>query len=173
MGKDITSLPEVYVVTGFSYDCDGTRVLAVCPTEQDAQNAVNHYKKHYDDVDYECFSQETYDPVPVFYGGIFTAEVRPYKDDTYILGQVRITQSQQPLDGDIANPKEFEYVSFTLTNKVDSTGHKSYELCGNFLSMEEIPIKSNINVGKAAREWLIEKVNEKGIIKLVIPYFDE
>lgn len=66
MGKDITSLPEVYIVTGFSYDCNGTRILAACPTEQDA---VNYYKKRYDDVEYECFSQETYDPVPVFYGG--------------------------------------------------------------------------------------------------------
>ena len=101
MGKDITSLPEVWIVTGFSYDCDGTRILAVCPTEQDAQNAVNYYKKHYNDVKYECFSQETYDPVPVFYGGVFSAEVRPYKDDTYILGQVRITQSENPLDREV------------------------------------------------------------------------
>lgn len=31
MGKDITSLPEVYIVTGFSYDCNGTRILAACP----------------------------------------------------------------------------------------------------------------------------------------------
>lgn len=175
MGKDITSLPEVWIVTGFSYDCDGTRILAVCPTEQDAQNAVNYYKKHYDDVEYECFSQETYDPVPVLYGGVFTAEVRPYgnDNDTYILGQVRITQSQQPIDEDVPNPKEFEYVSFTLITKTDNTGHKSCELCGNFLSAEEIPIKTSINVGKAAREWLIEKVNEKGVIKLVIPDFEE
>ena len=172
MGKDITSLPEVWIVTGFSYDCDGARILAVCPTEQDAQNAVNYYKKHYNDVEYECFSQETYDPVPVFYGGVFSAEVRPYKDDTYILGQVRITQSENPLDRKV-DPKEFENISFTLTNKINDTGHESYELCGNYISATEVPIKTDINVGKAAREWLINKINEKGIIKLVIPDFND
>ena len=172
MGKDITSLPEVYVVTGFSYDCDGTRVLAVCPTEEDAHNAVNYYKKHYDDVEYECFSQETYDPIPVCYTGVFTAEVRPYENDTYILGQVRITQSEQSLDN-VADPKVFEFTSFTLINRINDSGSESCELRGNFLSVEKIPIKTDINVGKAAREWLIEKVNEKGVIKLVIPNFDE
>ena len=171
MGKDITSLPEVWIVTGLSFDCEDRRILAVCPTEQDAQNAVNYYKKHYDDVEHECYPQETYDPVPIFYGGVFTAEVRPYGDDTYILGQVRITQSQQPLDEGV-DPKEFENVSFTLITKTDNTGHKSCELCGNFLSAEEVPIKTSINVGKAAREWLIEKVNEKGVIKLVTPDFN-
>lgn len=33
MEKNITSLPEVWVVTGFSYDCDSIKVLAVCPTD--------------------------------------------------------------------------------------------------------------------------------------------
>lgn len=173
MGKDITSLPEVWIVTGFSYDCNGSRVLAVCPTEKDAHNAVNYYRKHYNDVEYECFSQETYDPTPVCYSGVFTAEVRPYENDTYILGQVRITQSEQTLDNDIPDPKEFEFTSFTLINKISDTGSESCELRGNFLSMEKVPIKTDINVGKAAREWLIEKVNEKGVIKLVIPNFDE
>jgi hypothetical protein len=28
------------------------------------------------------------------------------------------------------------------------------------------------NLGKARREWLVNKINEKGIIKLVIPTFD-
>lgn len=172
MGKDITSLPEVWIVTGFSYDCDGTRILAVCSTEQDAQNAVNYYKKHYNDVKYECFSQETYDPTPVYYAGIFDAEVRPYENDTYILGQVRITQSEQPLDREV-DPKDFENISFTLTNKINDTGYESYELCGNFISAMKIPIKTDVNVGKAAREWLINKINEKGVIKLVIPDFDE
>lgn len=172
MEKDTTSLPEVWVVTGFSYDCNGSRVLAVCPTEEDAHNAVNYYRKHYDDVEYECFSQETYDPTPVCYSGVFTAEVRPYENDTYILGQVRITQSEQTLDNDIPDPKEFEFTSFTLISKISDTGSESYELRGNFLSMEKVPIKTDINVGKAAREWLIKKVNEKGVIKLVIPDFD-
>lgn len=172
MEKDTTSLPEVWVVTGFSYDCNGSRVLAVCPTEEDAHNAVNYYKRHYDDVEYECFSQETYDPSPVCYSGVFTAEVRPYEDDTYILGQVRITQSEQVLDNDIPDPKDFEFTTFTLINKISDTGEGSYELRGNFLSMEKVPVKTDINVGKAAREWLIKKVNEKGVIKLVIPDFD-
>lgn len=170
MEKNITSLPEVWVVTGFSYDCNSIKVLAVCPTEEDAHNAVTYYRKRYDDVEYEYFSQETYDPVPVFYGGVFTAEVRPYKDDTYILGQVRITQSENPLDREV-DSKEFENISFTLTNKIDDTGHESYELCGNYISAMEVPIKTDINVGKAEREWLINKINEKGIIKLVIPDF--
>lgn len=172
MGKDTTSLPEVWIVTGFSYDCDGSRVLAVCPTEEDAHNAVNYYRKHYNDVEYECFSQETYDPSPVCYSGVFTAEVRPYENDTYILGQVRITQSEQTLDNDILDPKEFEFTSFTLINKISDTGDESCELRGNFLSMEKVPVRTNTNVGKAAREWLIKKVNEKGVIKLVIPDFD-
>ena len=172
MGKDITSLPEVWVVTGFSYDCDGIKVLAVCPTKEDAHNAVNYYSKRYNDVEYECFSQETYDPVPVYYAGAFAAEARPYKNDTYILGQVRITQSEQSLDKEV-DPKEFENVTFTLITKTDSTGYKSCELSGNFISTMKIPIKTDVNVGRAAREWLIKKVNEKGVIKLVIPDFDK
>lgn len=172
MEKDITSLPEVYVVTGFNYDFDGKRVLAICHTEQDAHNVANYYKKHYDGVEYECFSQETYDPIPVCYTGVFTAEIRPYENGTYILGQVRITQFGQSLNN-VADPKTFESTSFTLINKINDNGSESCELRGNFLSIEKIPIKTDINVGKAAREWLIEKVNEKGIIKLVIPYFDE
>lgn len=172
MEKDITSLPEVYVVTGFNYDFDGKRVLAICHTEQDAHNVANYYKKHYDGVEYECFSQETYDPIPVCYTGVFTAEIRPYENGTYILGQVRITQFGQSLNN-VADPKTFESTSFTLINKINGNGSESCELRGNFLSIEKIPIKTDINVGKAAREWLIEKVNEKGIIKLVIPYFDE
>lgn len=172
MEKNITSLPEVWVVTGFSYDCDSIKVLAVCPTEEDAHNAVNCYSKHYDDVEYECFSQETYDPTPVYYAGTFAAEVRPYENDTYILGQVRITQSEQPLDKEV-DPKEFENVTFTLITKTDNTGYKSCGLSGNFISATEIPIKTDVNVGKAAREWLIKKINEKGIIKLIIPDFDE
>lgn len=67
MEKNITSLPEVWVVTGFSCDCDSIKVLAVCPTEEDAHNAVNYYSEHYSNVEYECFSQETYDPTPVYY----------------------------------------------------------------------------------------------------------
>ena len=51
--------------------------------------------------------------------------------------------------------------------------YESCELRGNFLSMEKVPIKTDINVGKAAKEWLIKKVNEKGVIKLVIPDFNE
>ena len=172
MGKDITSLPEVWVVTGFNYDCGGEQVLAVCPTEKDAHNAVNYYSEHYDDVEYRCFSQETYDPIPVCYTGIFTAEVRPYENDTYILGDVSITQSERSLDKEV-DPKEFENVSFTFITKTDNTGHKSYELCGNFISATEIPIRTTTNVGKAAKGWLIEKVNEKGVIKLVIPDFNE
>lgn len=79
MEKDTTSLPEVWVVTGFSYDCDGTRVLAVCPTEEDAHNAVTYYRKHYDDVEYECFSQETYDPAPVCYSGYSPQRFAPMR----------------------------------------------------------------------------------------------
>lgn len=104
--------------------------------------------------------------------GVSTAEVRPYENGTYILGQVGITQSEQTLDNDIPDPKEFEFTSFALVNKITDTGSESCELRGNFLSMEKIPIKTDINVGKAAREWLIKKVNEKGVIKLVIPDFD-
>lgn len=169
MGKDTTSLPEVWVVTG---SCDGTRVLAVCPTEQDAQNAVHYYDKHYDDVDYECYSQETYEPIPIYYGGTFSAEVRPYKDGTYILGQVRITQFERSIDKEV-DSKEFDDISFTLNSKIDNTGYESCELRGDFISAEKVPIRNSINVGNAAREWLIKKVNEKGIIKLIIPDFDE
>lgn len=88
------------------------------------------------------------------------------------MGQVRITQSEQPLDKEV-DPKEFENVTFTLITKTDNTGYKFCGLSGNFISTMKIPIKTDINVGKAAREWLIEKINEKGIIKLIIPDFDE
>ncbi len=172
MGKDITSLPEVWIVTGLNYDFGGQRVLAVCPTEQDAQNAIHYYKKKYNKVEYECFSQETYEPVPIYYEGVFVAEVRPYKDGTYILGQVRIIQSENSLDKDVG-PKELENISFTLTSKINDVGYESYELRGNYISAMKVPIKTDINVGKAAKEWLINKINEKDVIKLVIPDFDE
>lgn len=171
MGKDTTSLPEVWVITGIGYS-DERKVLTVCPTEEDAQNAVHYYSKHYDDVDYECFYQETYDSVPVYYGGGFSAEIRPYKDDTYLLGQVRMTQSQRPVDEGL-DPKDYESISFALISKIYSNKDKSCELNGTYVSAKEIPIKTDINVGKAAKEWLMNKVNEKGVIKLVIPDFDE
>ena len=71
------------------------------------------------------------------------------------------------------DPEKCEDFRFNLTQTVNQNGEETLSMTGYFTSSIEPPEGGyGENLGKARREWLIDKINERGIIKLVIPTFD-
>lgn len=173
MEKDTTSLPEVWVITGIGYDNE-RRVLSVCPDEENAQRGKAHYEEDYYDVEIECRYQNTFGEGPYVWSGNFNLEIRPCAkyDKTYLIGAARMYVEKKFLTK-YDDPQKCEDFHFNLTKTVDQDGKETLSMRGYFNTSIEPPAGGyGENLGKARREWLIDKINERGIIKLVIPTFD-
>lgn len=175
MEKDTTSLPEVWIITGIGYE-DKRVVLAVCPDEENARRGKAYYEESYDEVEIECWHQETFEERPFVWSGSFDLEIRPYAkyDKTYLIGQawmrvekkfLTVYESERSMRG--------EEFNFHITQTTDQDGKETISMRGYFTTAIEPPEGGfGFNLGKARREWLMNKINEKGIIKLVTPTFD-
>lgn len=173
MGKDITTLPTVWIVTGIDYD-DERVVLAVCPDKENAEKAKGYYQRNYDDIEVTERCQETYDEMPYIWSGRFNVTIRPYINhpNTYIMGSVAMSVEKKFLTSDV-NPADYDNIYFKIVKTIDQDGKEKIEMYGNFSSSIELPAGGEGgNCGKARREWLAEKVNERGVIKLAMPTFD-
>lgn len=173
MGRDITTLPEVWVITGIGYG-DERRVLAICPDEENAQRGKAYYAENYDDVEIECWYQETFEEKPFVWTGSFDLEIRPYAkyEKTYLIGSARMNVEKKYLTVP-DNPEKYDSFNFNITQTINQDGKETISMRGHFTTSIEPPEGGyGCNLGKARREWLVNKINEKGIIKLVIPTFD-
>lgn len=173
MEKDTTSLPEVWVITGIGYD-DQRRVLGICPDEENAQRGKAYYEESYDEVEIERWYQETFEERPFVWYGSFNLEIRPYaeRENTYLIGSANMNVDKQFL-AMTEDPATREDFNFRITTTVTQDGKKTISMYGTFHTTVEPPAGGyGSNLGKARREWLVEKINKKNVIKLVMPTFD-
>lgn len=175
MEKDTTSLPEVWVITGIDYG-DERRVLAICPDKENAQRGKAYYSENYDDVEVECWYQETFEERPFVWTGSFDLEIRPYSkyEKTYIIGSARMNVEKKFLTVyESECSMKCDSFTFNINQIINQDGKETISMRGQFTTSIEPPEGGyGGNLGKARREWLVNKINEKGIIKLVIPTFD-
>lgn len=152
---------KVWVVTGEDWNDErGTRiVIGVCPTKEDAENVKLRYYYTYDEIWIQEFSPQTCDKPFVVYKGHFRAELHLVGEKHYVLGKIDyVKQEGEPLSGDYNVKEKFE---FSVGHIIKTDGPESYIISGEFTSMEKVPTE-----GKAAREWIVQKANEKGLITL-------
>lgn len=178
MEKDATTLPEVWVITGrvltgIDYDPE-RRILAICPDEENAQRGKAYYEEDYDDVEIDCWDQETFEEKPIVWKGTFEIEISPYakSDKTYLINNARMNVEKKFLTK-CEIPQKYDSFTFDIIKKINQDGKGTFAISGNFITPTEPPEDYfGLNIGNARKEWLINKINEKGIIKLVIPTFD-
>lgn len=173
MEKDVTTLPEVWVITGIGYDNE-RRVLSVCPDEENARRGKAYYEEDYDEVEIECWCQDTFEERPFAWTGTFDLVIRPCSESykTYLVGSARMSVEKKFLPV-YENPVKCDNFNFNITQTIDQDGKESTSMRGHFTTLTEPPEGGyGENLGKARREWLVNKINEKGIVKLVIPDFD-
>jgi len=152
---------KVWVVSGEDWNEErGTRiVIGVCPTEEDAENLKLQFENEYDNIWIQEFYPKTWDRPSIIYNGHFKVEIRPFIKKHYILHKVEIMEQEREVLPAGYGPKEkFE---FSVGHIIKTDGPEVYIIVGEFTSMEKVPTE-----GKAAKEWIAQKVNEKGLITL-------
>lgn len=168
-------LPTVWVVTGVPEFSTEPRVLTVCPDRDSALKARVHYCGDYDDIECEEFSQETFEDTPTFYRGSFSAELRPFgiEPETYIFGNLDFVSYKQ-YTSENETPEQHDDFNFSISKTITDTNRVTTKVYGTFEVPTQLPFYSEEvpSVEKARREWLKEKINVKGLIKIVMPDFE-
>ena len=176
MKKIQNDLPKVWVVTGVPEFETEPRILAICPDRENALKARVHYYEDYDDIECEEFSQETYEDTPMFYAGDFSIELRPFgiEPETYIFGSLNYFNSRELCVPENGTPEQHDYFGFSIQKTIADTNKVTMKIYGNFESPTQLPFYSEDvpSVERARREWLMEKINAKGLIKVVMPDFE-
>lgn len=153
---------KVWVVTGEDWNNDerGTRiVIAVCPTEKDAENVKLRFYYTYDEIWIQEFCSKTCEKPFVAYKGRFRAELHLIGEKHYVLGKIdRVSQEGEPVPVDCDIKEKFE---FSVGHIIQTNGPECYTISGEFTSAEEVPTE-----GEPAKRWIAQKVNEKGLITL-------
>lgn len=155
-------MDKVYVITGEDWDNE-KRVLTVCKTIDEAKKAVGYYTEMYRYCDYDEFFFETFDDLNQFYRGSFNMVLSPTDEpDTYymqdIVYQASDDYTKEPIKNDF---------SFNLyTSQSTSSPKKVTRLSGNFISLVSPPSGRH-----EIHKFLRDKINEKGIIKVLLPEF--
>jgi len=152
---------KVWVVSGEDWNDErGTRiVIGVCPTEEDAENIKLRFLYTYDEIWIQEFPIRTCDKPFVVYKGRFRAELHLVGEKHYVLGKIDyVKQEGEPLSGDCNVKEKFE---FSVGHVIKTDGPEVYIISGGFTSMEKAPTE-----GGAAKEWIAQKANEKGLITL-------
>lgn len=156
-------MDKVYVITGVDHLDGEKRVLTVCRTADEAKRAVGYYNQYYDYCDYEEFFFETFNELNQFYRGSFNMVLSPTDEpDTYymqdILSNVSDDYTKEPIKNDFG---------FNLyTSQSTSFPKKVTRLSGNFISLAPPPSDRH-----EIHKFLRDKINEKGIIKVLLPEF--
>lgn len=152
---------KVWVVTGEDWNDErGTRiVIAVCPTEEDAENVKLRFKYTYDEIWIQEFCPKTYDKPFVVYKGHFRAKLHLIGEKHYALDKIdHVKQEWEPLPVDYNVKEKFD---FSVGHIIRTDGPEYYIISGEFTSMEKAPTE-----GEPAKRWITQKVNEKGLITL-------
>ena len=152
---------RVWVVTGEDWNDErGERiVIGVCPTKEDAVNVKLRFLYTYSEIWIQEFPLRTYDKPFVAYKGRFRAELHFIGEKHYVLGKIDyVKQETEPLSVDCNVKEKFE---FSVGHIIKTDGPEIYIISGEFTSAEEAPTE-----GEAAKEWITQKVNEKGLITL-------
>lgn len=174
-GKDTTSLPEVWVITGIGYD-KKRRILAICPDEENADRGRAYYDETYDDVEIESWYQETFDERPTVWNGFFNLEVFPYlnHDKTYTISRALMSVNKKFLTKyEAEHSTRCDNFNFAITKTINQDGGETVSVKGRFTTSTEPPKGGGgQNLGGYNKQWLIDKINEKGIIKLVMSTYD-
>lgn len=162
---------KVWVVTGEDWDHEkGTRVvIGVCPSEKDAENLKLRVKNEYDNIWVQEFRSETWKEPSVIYDGHFKVEIRPLVNKHYILHKIMIMNQERKVLPVECEPKEkFE---FSVGHVIKTDAPEIYLIAGEFTSVEKAPFESDEHPNKsdALKQWLIRKINEKGLITLELP----
>lgn len=156
-------MDKVYVITGEDHLDSEKRVLTVCKTVDEAKRAVGYYNQYYDYCDYEEFFFETFNDMKQFYRGSFNMVLSPTNEpDTYYMQDILCNVSDD-------YTKEFlkDDFDFNLyTSQSTSSPKKVSRLSGNFISLASPPSGRH-----EIHKFLRDKINEKGIIKVLLPEF--
>lgn len=155
-------MDKVYVITGEDWDNE-KRVLTVCKTIDEAKKAVGYYTEMYSYCDYEAFFFETFDDLNQFYRGSFNMVLSPTDEpDTYYMQNIIYQASDEYTKEPIKNDFGFNL----YTSQSTSSPKKVTSLSGNFISLASPP-SDRAEIHK----FLRDKINEKGIIKVLLPEF--
>ncbi|MBP5774033.1 MAG: hypothetical protein J6W35_08275 [Eubacterium sp.] len=152
---------KVWVVSGEEwYDEEYKRiVIAVCPTKEDAENVKFRVEleRDFDEIWIENFYVKTHDKASTAYIGRFRLEISLFGENHYVLRGITFIDQKQ-----IAMSATFkEKFEFSMNHIIKTDGPETYVIMGEFNSIEKVPTE-----GDAARQWLVQKVNEKGLITL-------
>ena len=161
-------LNEVWVITGTN-KCGDEVIFGIARTKEEASNASNYYESiGYDDISYEPFKIKTYDLVPTMWGGYFSLTLIPYQEheNTYLIKTLNYSLNKKFING---KPEDYEDFDYIFKHTINSNGHVECSISGNFCSATEPPPSSP---EKQLREWLRDKINAKGQLKVVVPSFD-
>ena len=167
MGKEFTTLSPVWVITGKDYSYEvNARVLDVAASLEDAIKRAAYYRTQgYDDVDYESFTPVTFDgEEDYWYSGNFTVELRKTdKDTVYTMGTLygypRKVYDQHGGEGS----------NYKLVTEIDMSGKTKIMLDFNFMTKDKLCDSSS---RKEVREWVRDKINAAGQIKIIVPFSD-
>lgn len=167
MEKEFTTLSPVWVITGkdYSYD-DNARVLDVAASQEDAVKGAAYYRTQgYDDVDYESFTPVTFDgEEDYWYNGNFTVELRKTdKDTVYTMGALYGYPRK------VYNQNGGEGSNYKLVTETDMSGKTKILLYFNFMTKDKLCDSTS---RKEVREWVRDKVNAAGQIKIIVPFSD-
>lgn len=152
---------KVWVVSGEDWNEEkGTRiVIGVCPTKEDAENVKLRFYYTYDEIWIQEFPIRACIKPFVAYEGSFRAELHLIGEKHYVLGKIDyVKQEGEPLSVDYNVKEKFE---FSVGHIIKTDGPEIYIISGEFTSAEEAPTE-----GDAAKEWITQKANEKGLITL-------
>ena len=170
--KDYNEILEngIWVLTG--EDEWGDRItLGITKSLEDTQQAEDYYKsKGCSNIDYAPFTFKTYNTIPVMWGGNFNISLIPCAGiDTYLMTHLNYSCNKKYLDPNI-DPKNYERFNYNFEKTVSSNGRCDCKVSGWFDSATEPPPSLP---QKQLREWLRDKINEKGYIKVTLPDYDE
>lgn len=165
MEKDVTTLPQVWVITGKDYD-DVTRVLDVAPSQEDAVKGAAYFSANgYDEVEYECFTPVTFSGEENYwYSGYFNIELRKTDEDfVYTMGAIFGFPQRIYKEGG------GEGCNYRIVTEREMSGKEKTMLYFNFMTKDE---KCNSSSRKEVREWVRDKINAAGQIKVIVPFAD-
>ena len=174
MKKTQNDLPKVWVVTGVLDFTTDPVVITVCPDLDSAIKAQTYYCEIYSDIECREFSQETFEDTPVTYEGNFSAELRPFgvEPETYIFGKLNLWSKRKYIPED-EDPEQYDNFSFSIYKTITDTNKVTTKIHGSFKNPTQVPpcSEEDLSIERARREWLMKKINEKNLIKIVMPDF--
>lgn len=179
MEKTQNDFPKVWVVTGTPEYTTDPVVITVCPDLDSALKAKSYYGSYYggnyDDIECREFSQETFEEIPTFYEGNFSAELRPFgtEPETYIFGNLNFMSYKRYIQEN-ETPEQHNDFSFYINKTISDTNKVTTKISGTFENPTQFSfyLKEVPSVERARREWLMEKINAKGLVKIVMPDFE-